>query len=72
MKKRKEFNAVKQRVINEEHLRDLEVSQQKLTYYESQKLNTKWKIHSAQFRAAIQSAKTGKTVEGVPDDRVEC
>ena len=42
----------------------------KLSYYENQKLNTKWKIYSAQFRAAIESGKTGKTVEGVPDDRV--
>ena len=29
-------------------------------------------MHSAQFRAAIVAAKTGKTVEGVIDDRVEC
>ena len=43
-----------------------------MSYYESKKLNQKWKIHSAQFRAAIMSAKTGKTVEGVPDDRIEC
>ena len=43
-----------------------------MSYYESKKLNQKWKVHSAQFRAAIMSAKTGKTVEGVPDDRIEC
>ena len=43
-----------------------------MSYYESKKLNSKWKIHSAQFRSAIVAAKTGKTVEGVIDDRVEC
>ena len=70
IKKRKEFNVTKQRAINEEHLRTLERAQQKLSYYETSKLNSKWKIQSAQFRAAIESAKTGKMVEGVPDDRV--
>ena len=50
----------------------MEAAQSKLSYYEQHKLNTKWKIYSAQFRAAIVSAKTGKIVEGVPDDRVEC
>ncbi|CDW74552.1 UNKNOWN [Stylonychia lemnae] len=73
IKRRKEFNAQKQRTMDEEHQKFLETAQTKLSYYQiDQKLNAKWKIYSAQFRAAIQSAKTGKTVEGVPDDRVEC
>ena len=51
----------------------MEVAQSKLSYYQiDKKLNNKWRIHSAQFRAAIVSAKTGKIVEGVPDDRIEC
>lgn len=50
----------------------MESAQSKLSYYENAKLNNKWKIHSAQFRAAIESARTGKVIEGVPDDRVEC
>lgn len=73
MKRRKEFNAQKQRTLGEEHQRFLEQAQSKLSFYEiNSKLNSKWKIYSAQFRAAIVSAKTGKIVEGVPDDRVEC
>lgn len=59
--------------MDEEHSKFLEAAQIKLSYYQiDQKLNAKWKIYSAQFRAAIQSAKTGKTVEGVLDDRIEC
>lgn len=73
IKKRKEFNTQKQRVITEEHGRLLENVQQKHSYYDNSKLNQKWKIRSAQFRAAILSGKTGKPIEGeVPDDRVEC
>ena len=73
MKRRKEFNAQKQRTLGDEHQLFLEQAQSKLSYYEiNQKLNSKWRIYSAQFRAAIVSAKTGKIVEGVPDDRVEC
>jgi transposase-like protein len=59
IKKRKEFNAVNQRTINEEHKTFLDAVSQKLSFYESNKLNQKWRIYSAQFRAAITSAKTG-------------
>jgi len=48
------------------------MAQQKLSYYQNKQLNSKWKIQSAQFRAAIESAKTGKIIEGVPDDRIQC
>lgn len=73
IKRRKEFEASKQRTLNEEHQKFLEVAQGKLSYYQiDKKLNTKWRIHSAQFRAAVASAKTGNIVEGVPDDRIEC
>lgn len=51
----------------------METAQTKLSYYQlNSKLNEKWRIYSAQFRAAVESAKTGNIVEGVPDDRVEC
>jgi hypothetical protein len=59
-------------MVSAEHQKMMDVALTKLSYYENARLNTKWKIHSAQFRAAIESAKTGKLVEGVPDDRVEC
>jgi hypothetical protein len=63
MKKRKEFNAVKQRALDENHHKMLEAAQQKMSYYESAKLNQKWKAASSQFRAAIQAARTGKPVD---------
>lgn len=73
IKRRKEFDSTKQRTLNEEHQKFLEVAQSKLSYYQiDKKLNDKWRLYSAQFRAAVQSAKTGKIVEGVPDDRIEC
>ena len=35
MRKRKEFNAQKQRALNEEHLQFLDVASSKLSFYEN-------------------------------------
>jgi len=59
MKKRKEFSAQDQRTIDAEHRKILGQVSSKMAFYENSKLNTKWKIHSAQFRNAIISARTG-------------
>ena len=72
MKKRKEFNTLKQRIVGEDHQQILDQVQSKHAYYENAKLNKKWKLQSAQFRAAVTGGKSGKPVEEVADDRVEC
>jgi hypothetical protein len=44
IKKRKEFNPLKQRTIDSEHYSLLESAQSKMAYYETNKLNQKWKV----------------------------
>lgn len=55
IKRRKIFNSLYQRVLNEDHLKAIELAQTKFSYYnENQKLNTKWKIRRAHFLVAVK------------------
>ncbi|TNV73828.1 hypothetical protein FGO68_gene15711 [Halteria grandinella] len=75
-KKRKAFDSLKQRTLGDEHYQMIEAAMQKFSYYnENVKLNTKWKIRSAQFRMAVQQAKNPGQMpieQSNGDNRVQC
>ncbi len=71
MKKRKTFNCQKQRMVSSEHEIIVEKAMNKHSYYQSAKLNPKWKIQSDQFRSAIMCSRGGDPLQ-VVDDRITC